>query len=73
MCGRVWSNFTVGVTAELYSNFFGGDFTTGIVAPLDILYKSAAKNENRHKKWQRLQSMCFLMLVEARSTSFTLF
>ena len=43
MCDRVWSNFAVGATVELFSNFFGRDFTTGIVAPLDDLYKSAAK------------------------------
>ena len=44
MCVRVWSNFAMGAAAELFSIFFGGDFTIGIVAPLDNLYKSAAKN-----------------------------
>ena len=43
VCGGVWSNFAVSATAELCSNFFGWDFTIGIVAPLDGLYKSAAK------------------------------
>ena len=47
MCGRVWSNFAVGATAELFSKFFGGFSTIGIVAPLDNLYKSAAKNAKK--------------------------